>query len=191
MRRHASFVVCLGILLTIPAAAGRQQTPAATPQQPVPNAQQPPTFRTEANFVRVDAFPTKDGKPLFGLTLDDFELFEDGVRQRIQTFEHVVINTGTPVDARIEPNSVRDAERMAANPRNRVFVVFLDVPHVEVSGSHHIKEPLIRLLSGMMGPDDLVAVMTPLMPPTELTFGRKTQVIEQQLRENWPWGRRF
>ena len=173
-------------------AEGQQQSPSnQAPQKTPPDPQQPPVFRTEANFVRVDAFPTKDGKPLFGLTADDFELFEDGVPQRIQSFEHVVINTGTPMEARIEPNSVRDAERMAANPRNRVFVVFLDVPHVEVSGSHHIKEPLIRLLSGMMGPDDLVAVMTPLMPPTQLTFGRKTEVIEQQLRDNWPWGKRF
>ena len=191
MRRPPSFGVCLGILLSIIAVSGQQPAPNQEPQKPAPSAQQPPVFRTETNFVRVDAFPTKDGKPLFGLTADDFEVFEDDVRQRIQTFEHVVIDTGTPMAARIEPNSVREGERMAANPRNRVFVVFLDVPHVEVSGSHHIKEPLIRLLSGMMGPDDLVAVMTPLMPPTELTFGRKTEVIEQQLRDNWPWGKRF
>jgi VWFA-related protein len=148
-------------------------------------------FRAEANFVRVDAYPTRDGRPVQGLTADDFELFEDGTPQKIVSFEHVRIATGTPPGARIEPNSVRDAERMAGNPRNRVFIVFLDVPHVEIEGSHHIKEPLIRLLSRMMGPDDLVAVMTPLMPPTQLTFGRKTDVIEQQLRVNWPWGKRF
>ena len=192
MKRHAPLVVCVGVLLSISPTAGRQQTSSTQDAQKTPpSAQQPPIFRTEANFVRVDAFPTKDGKPLFGLAADDFEILEDGVPQRIQSFEHVVINTGTPPGARMEPNSVREAERMAANPRNRVFVVFLDVPHVEVEGSHHIKEPLIRLLSRMMGPDDLVAVMTPLMTPTEMTFGRKTEVIEQQLRENWPWGRRY
>ena len=42
----------------------------------------------------------------------------------------------------------------------------------------------------MMGPDDLVAVMTPSMAPTQMTFGRKTEVIERGLRENWPWGER-
>ena len=192
MRTIRPLVACLGILVSVAAAGGQQQPPSSQePQQTPPNPQPPQVFRTETNFVRVDAFPTKDGKPLFGLTVDDFELFEDGVPQRIQTFEHVVINTGTPAEARIEPNSVREAERMAGNPRNRVFVVFLDVPHVEVSGSHHIKEPLIRLLTDMMGADDLVAVMTPLMAPTQLTFGRKTEVIEQQLRDNWPWGKRF
>lgn len=163
------------------AAQGGQQAPAA--QQP-----QPPVFRTEANFVRVDAYPTKDGQPVHGLTAADFEVREDGVLQKIETFEHVLISTGGPQSARIEPNSVREAERMAGNPRNRVFVIFLDVPHVEVSGSHAIKEPLIRLMDRMMGADDLVAVMTPSMSPTQMTFGRKTEVIERGLRENWPWG---
>jgi VWFA-related protein len=191
MKRHASLVTCLAVVLSITAASGRQQpTPNQQTERPG-DAQQPPVFRTEANFVRVDAYPTKDGRPLQGLTADDFEVLEDGKPQKIVTFEHVRIVGGTPPDARIEPNSVREAERMAGNPRNRVFVLFLDVAHVEVSGSHHIKEPLIRLMSRLMGPDDLVAVMTPLMPPTQLTFGRKTEVIEQQLRENWPWGKRF
>ncbi|MGB2716583.1 MAG: VWA domain-containing protein [Vicinamibacterales bacterium] len=191
MRRLTSFVVSLGLLLSIAVAAGQEQAPASQdPAKSPSSTQQPPVFRTEANFVRVDAYPTKDGRPVQGLTAADFEIFEDGAPQKIVSFEHVRISTGTAPDARIEPNSVREAERMAANPRNRVFVVYLDVPHVQVEGSHHIKEPLIRLLSRMMGPDDLVAVMTPLMSSTHITFGRKTDVIEQQLRENWPWGMR-
>lgn len=164
------------------AQSGQQPSPTQPPQ--------PPVFRTEANFVRVDAYPTKDGRPVHGLTAADFEVLEDGVLQKIETFEHVVITTGGPQSARIEPNSVREAERMAGNPRNRVFVIFLDVPHVDVSGSHAIKEPLIRLMDRMMGADDLVAVMTPSMAPTQMTFGRKTEVIERGLRENWPWGMR-
>lgn len=164
------------------APRAQQQEPAAAPQQP--------PFRSQANFVRVDAYPTKDDKPVHGLTAADFEVLEDGVAQKIETFEHVLINTGTPPEARIEPNSVREAERLAANPRNRVFVVFLDVPHVQVTSSHAIKEPLIRLFGRMMGPDDLIAVMTPDMSPAQITFGRKTEVIERGLRDNWPWGMR-
>jgi VWFA-related protein len=176
-------IACLlAATATIPAQDQQPSQPAQT--------QPPPVFRTEANFVRVDAFPTRDGRPVHGLLAGDFEVFEDGVPQKIESFEHVAINTGTPPDARIEPNSPREAERMAGNPRNRVFVVFLDVPHVDVSSSHAIKEPLIRLLGRMMGPDDLVAVMTPSMAPTQMTFARRTEVIERGLRENWPWGMR-
>ena len=31
------------------------------------NQPPPPTFRTEANYVRVDVFPTKDGAPVTDL----------------------------------------------------------------------------------------------------------------------------
>ena len=45
------------------------QTPAPqTPQTP------PPTFRTEANYVRVDVYPTKDDAPVADLTQADFEV---------------------------------------------------------------------------------------------------------------------
>ena len=189
-------LMVLSLALLVGAASAQEKRPDPPPpprdQGSQAQTQQPPApvFRTEANFVRVDAYPTKDGRPLHGLTAGDFEVLEDGVPQQIASFEHVVIQPGTPPDVRIEPNSVREGERMAGNPRNRVFVVFLDVPHVQVSSSHAIKEPLIRLLGRMMGPDDLVAVMTPLMPPTDMTFARKTEVIERGLRDNWPWGTR-
>jgi VWFA-related protein len=194
MRWRVSTLI-LALVATLSTVIGGQQPKPAAPEpqpKPEPGQQQPPApvFRTEANFVRVDAYPTKDGKPLHGLTVDDFEVFEDGVRQKVDSFEHVIITPGTPPDARIEPNSPREGERMAGNPRNRVFVVFLDVAHVDVSGSHAIQEPLIRLMNRMMGPDDLVAVMTPAMSPTQVTFGRRTDVIERGLRENWPWGTR-
>ena len=32
--------------------------------------------------------------------------------------------------------------------------------------------------------------MTPTMSPSQITFGRRTQVIEEGLRKDWAWGRR-
>ena len=78
----------------------------------------------------------------------------------------------------------------AGNPRSRVFVFFLAVPHVPVEGSHAIKEPLIRLIDRLMGPDDLVGMMTPEMSTSQLTLGKKSTVIADMLRENWSWGMR-
>jgi VWFA-related protein len=167
--------------------ASNQQPSTPTPQEK-PQAPQPPRFRTEANYVRVDVYPSKDGVPVQDLRAEDFELLEDGNRQTIQAFEHVVISPAGPQTRRTEANSVRGGEQMAANPRNRVFVFFLDVPHVSVEGSHHIKEPLIRLMDRILGPDDLVAVMTPEMSSAQITFGRKTEVIADMLRDRWAWG---
>ena len=79
---------------------------------------------------------------------------------------------------------------MAGDPRRRVFVLYLDTEHVGYEGSFRIKEPLISLMTQVMAADDLVGIMTPKMSPSQITFGRRTQVIEDGLRTNWPWGRR-
>jgi VWFA-related protein len=155
-------------------------------------AQQPqPTFRTEANFVRVDVFVSRDGSPVGGLTAADFELFEDGVSQTIETFEHVIVRPAGPQDTRVEPDSQRQGNEMAADPRSRVFVIFLDTYHVTVTASHNIAEPLKTLVDRIIGPDDLVGVMTPDMSASGLVLGRKTVVLQEALTKNWYWGRRF
>ena len=170
------------VLLSLAQAA--PPPPQSPPQQP------PPRFRTETNLVRVDVYATKDGVAVQDLTADDFEIAEDNTPQKIDNFEHIVVRTGGPQEERSEPASVTAANALAADPRRRVFVVYLDVEHVSVEGSYRIKEPLIDLMQRMMGPDDLVGVMTPTMSPSQITFGRRTRVIEEGLRTNWPWGRR-
>jgi VWFA-related protein len=193
---RSTAALCLASLLVVLSAQrpGAQQPsappgqPAPPPQQEQPQPSQPPRFRTEANYVRVDVYPTKDGVPVQDLRAEEFELLEDGGRQSIQAFEHVVISPAGPQSLRAEANSVRGGEAMAGNPRNRVFVIFLDVPHVAVEGSHAIKEPLIRLIDRILGPDDLIAVMTPEMSAAQITFGRKTEVIADMLRDKWTWG---
>src|SRR5262245_29455937 len=77
--------------------------------QAQPRPEQPPTFRTEASYVRVDVYPTIDGKPVLDLTRDDFEVFEDGVAQNIDAFEHIVIRPADPQETRHEPDSVRES----------------------------------------------------------------------------------
>ena len=170
-------VLCAGTL------AGRQQ---AKPQDP----QQPPRFRTEANFVRVDVYATQQQRPVLDLTREDFEVFEDGVPQRLSTFEHVQIRTGGPQDARIEPNTIQESRDALKNPRARVFVLFLDTLHTSVEGTWHSREAVIRLIGRMLGDDDLIGIMTPTMTPGEIVFARKTDVIERALREAAPWGTR-
>jgi VWFA-related protein len=147
-----------------------------------------PTFRTEANYVRVDVFPTKNGAPILDLKQEDFEILESGTPQRIEQFEHILIRGGGAQSTLVEPNTVRDSRAMLASTRARVFVVFLDVGHVTVAGSHHIRQPLTTMLDRLVGPDDVVGVMTPDMSPTDIAFGRKTTTIEDFLSRHWYWG---
>jgi len=154
-------------------------------------SQQPPKFRVDANFVRVDVYPLRGGKPVLGLKAEDFEILEDNALQRIETFEHVVVRPAGAQEERLDPGSQRAALQAVANPRSRVFVIFLDTGNVDVASAHAVNEPLIRLIDRILGPDDLIGVMTPAMAATQVVFGRKTQVIEESLRRNWAWGDRF
>jgi VWFA-related protein len=170
---------------------GAVQSLAQTPRTSADADQPPrPVFRTEANYVRVDVFPTKDGQPVNDLTRDDFEIVENKTPQRIEQFEHVQIRAAGPQDTRREPNTVRESREALSDPRARVFVIFLDTYHVEVDGSHRIRAPLINALNGMIGQDDLVGVMTPEMSARDVTFARRTTTIDGFLTRYWPWGER-
>jgi VWFA-related protein len=171
----------VGFATAVLAAAALAQPPAPPPQ---------PTFRTEANYVRVDAFPTKGGAPVSDLTQVDFEILEGGTLQQIEQFEHVQISGGGPQETRREPNTVAESRQAAQNPRARVFVVFLDTNHVGVEGSHNIRQPLVDALDKLIGPEDLVAVMTPNMSASDIAFARKTTTIAGFLARYWTWGER-
>ena len=69
---------------------------------------QQPTFRSSVDFVELDVFVT-DGRGAFvkDLTAADFELFEDNAPQKIDTFEHVVVQPAGPQETLTEPTSVR------------------------------------------------------------------------------------
>jgi VWFA-related protein len=183
---RVSLLVAL-VVISASAAQAPQNPQRPPPQAPRQVPQQPP-FKSQVNLVRVDVYATANGTPVQDLTAADFEILEDGKPQKIDSFEHVSIRPALtePVD----PNSTRSALREVADPHRRVFVVYLDIEHVDVGGSHNIREPLIDLMTRVLGPDDLVGIMTPEMSPDQITFGRRTEVIEDGLRNGWAWGRR-
>ena len=148
-----------------------------------------PTFRTDANYVRVDVYPTRDGAPVTDLQKDDFEVFEDKAPQKVDQFEHVVIRSVRAQDSGREPNTVAESRQAAQDPRARVFVLFLDINHVDAAASRTIRKPLVDALNRLIGPDDLIAVMTPEMSAREITFARRTTTIDGLLSRHW-WGER-
>lgn len=177
--------------LALVVAAATVLAAQSSPPPAQPPAQPPaPVFKTEANYVRVDVYPTQDGQPVTDLTRTDFEILEDKAPQKIDAFEHVTIRGNLPEATRREPNTVAESHAMTQEPRARVFVLFLDVNHVEVEASHRIRQPLINALDRLIGPDDLVGVMTPEMAARDVTFARKTTTIEGLLSRHWYWGER-
>ena len=152
--------------------------------------QQLPVFRAGTVLVRVDTYPRKDGKIVEGLTKDDFQVFEDGKPQAVDGFEFIRIEPNTPEAEIRDPTSVADGERQAADPHNRVFVVYLDMFHTTVAGSYYAQQPAVNFLTRVIGPNDLFGVLTPRVPVTHLTFARRTETVDGELRKYWDWGER-
>ena len=116
-------------------------------------------------------YASRDGQSVDDLQSSDVELLEDGVPQTIDAFEHVQV--GAP-----------------GSSRARVFVIFLDTYNTQIEGSSTMRLPLIKVLDRIIAADDLVAVMTPEMSPSEMTFGRKATVISNIMQSDWAWTRR-
>src|SRR3954453_23308528 len=110
------FVIFVFFVIFVPARppaliSAAAQQPAA---QPPTQAQQRPVFRGGTHFVRVDAYPTQDGKIVDGLEAEDFEILEDGKPQKIESFDFVNFETYTPASSRRDPQSQRESFDKAA-----------------------------------------------------------------------------
>jgi VWFA-related protein len=173
------------VLAGLPSGRGsRAAQPDAASQPPRP------TFRLEANYVRVDVYPTREGQPVQDLTREDFELFEDGAVQKILQFERISLAPAADRSTRRDPRSVADALEQAADPRRRIFVVFLDTGMSTLEASHDSRRPIVNMLDRLIGADDLYAVMTPDMSAAAITFARRTESLDADLARYWTWGQR-
>ena len=188
-------LITVMLLFGLPAAgAGQPQPP--DPDRPPPSAAdaaestednqaRPPVFRSEINFVRVDAIVTDgDGNPLRDLTIDDFEIFEDDVLQRVETFK-LVEHTGEFDPALPPPSSIRnqfDLEREAAREDSRIFVFFLDEYHVRDYNAIRMTQPLVDFVQNELAPTDLVGIMYPLTPLFDVTLTRNHEQIVHALQ---------
>ena len=148
-----------------------------------------PRFRAGTNLVRVDAYVSKDNVALTDLKADDFEVFEDDKPQKIENFQLVVARAPNPQSERTDPTNVRDMNQQAADSA-RLFTLFFDRFHVQLSGSYHARKPIIDTLNQVIGPDDLVGLMTPEMSASAITYSRRTGSIEKAVTDTWTWGQR-
>jgi VWFA-related protein len=162
-------------------------SPGGVRAQQAPPAAGQPTFRTEANFILTDAFVTKDGQPVTDLKVEDFEVKEDGVLQTIKSFEYIHITRGM-TSGRRDPSTVAESAAAASDPRRRVFVLFLDTFHVTRASSMEIRKTLMTFVQSMLGPDDLIALVTPQMGGSDLSFTSRPDTILGYFTNNPIWG---
>jgi len=147
--------ITFAVLLTcVASVVGYGQAPGVS--LPLPDDQGPaPTFRTSAEAVAIDVFVTDaDGKPVSGLTADDFELDENGKRQDITTFRAVDI----PVEVRDEERPLGEPD-VASNDQTegRVYVIANAIATPE--NALKARAFLRKFLDKHFAPNDIAAVV--------------------------------
>jgi VWFA-related protein len=119
-------------------------------------AQQPaqPSFRSGVELVTIDVVATSsDGRPVHGLTQDDFELFEDGERQPIRTFQF--LNMAALPEHDLPPPGVITN---VVEPGG-LFAVVLDEIGIQVDDVQAMRRVAARFFTDTLLPDDHVAVV--------------------------------
>lgn len=181
MRRSAAFLVALVLAFTCGLAVRAQQAgnqPAAADQQPADQTQL--TFRAGINFVTVDAFVSDSkGQPAIDLQQSDFEVLEDNKPQKIEQFRFIKVD-GNPRPGEPPAQEIRnrdDEEREARRDDTRVFVIFLDDYHTRLGSSLAVRQPLSEFIQNQLRPLDMVAIMYPLTPVTDIDFTRNHEKI--------------
>ena len=153
-------------------AAGQTQPPAGQPQ---PADQTQLTFRSGINFVTVDAYVADSkGQPVTDLKQSDFEIIEDNKPQKIEQFRFIKVD-GNPKPGEPPPQQIKnrdDEEREAARDDTRVFVIFLDDYHTRLGSSLAVRQPLSEWVQNNLRPLDMVAIMYPLTPVSDIDFTR-------------------
>ena len=153
------FVAAVLALLGATIGAGQQPAPES-PGGQAPAEPPPVTFRVEVNYVEVDAVVTDaQGNQVSNLTLDDFEVLEDGRPQKVTAFSLVDIPieraerplfAAAPIEPDVQSNET---------PDGRLYLIVLDDLHTTFSNTPRVKVALRQFLERNFGTNDRAAVV--------------------------------
>ena len=134
-------LVVLGVALTLTTASAQQ-----SPSQP--------TFRSSVDLVTIDVVATTaNGAPVANLKAEDFEIFEDGVAQQVQTFQFVDLSATSairPLPPGIASNEVEPGG---------LFVVVIDELGLQVDDIAQARRVAERFFTQTLLPNDYVAII--------------------------------
>jgi VWFA-related protein len=100
----------------------------------------------------------KSGNPVVGLTKDDFELYENGVKQPISNFYEIRRQSSAPEVS----DSTKNAEPSPAPPelRERRYVLFIDISSVQQGSKRRVLEAVQKFIDNHVKDDDQMMIVS-------------------------------
>src|SRR5438067_13627174 len=165
-------------LLVVLAAGLSAQTPA--PQtNPAPAGQEKPTFKVQVDLVTNDVVVRDDkGNFVPDLKKDEFEVFEDGVKQDITS---MTVVTGGRVNNLLLPPPPPPPEGIIlppTRPRNdvsgRIFLFFVDDLHLQFHNTGRVRELFQKINKELLHDGDMWGMVSsgPSSLSIQMTYDR-------------------
>jgi VWFA-related protein len=148
--------VTVPALLTTAVLAG-QQAPRT--------GQQTPTFRSTTDLITTDVVVRdKDGKFIPDLRLDEFQVFEDGVPQKIVGFVRNiggrVLTDISPTMAPVSEGLILPPTKQGSDTSGRIFIIFIDDLHLQALDSPQVRRVLGMIRDTVIHENDLVGLVS-------------------------------
>lgn len=145
MRLRVSAVVVLLTLAVLTAGAQQQPSPIDVP-----------IFRSTVDAIELDAFVLDaDGNPVTDLTVDDFEIIEDGERQEIASF--AVVNIPTEKSVRQPRVTAASDVRSNEQPEGRIYLIAID--EIAPALVPRLRLRLRQFIEQHFGENDIAAIV--------------------------------
>ena len=138
---------------------------AQTPAPPKPDSQEKPTFTVQIDLVTNDVV-VRDEKGNFvsDLNKDEFEIYEDGIRQDITSM--TVVTGGRVFNKLAAPplpppeGIIMPAKRVVNDISGRIFVFFVDDLHLEFSNTPRIRSLFQRISKELVHDGDMFGIVS-------------------------------
>ncbi len=148
-------------LLAAMAAGLSAQSPNQAPKMPEqPKLPDNPTFKVAVDLVTTDAIVRDDkGQFVADLKRDDFEVYEDGVRQDISSMTLVhggrVTNVLLPPPAAPPEGIILPPARPTNDASGRIFLFFVDDLHMDFRNTGRIRDLFKRISKNLLHDGDM------------------------------------
>ena len=117
----------------------------------------------EVRVTNVDVIVTKGGKPVAGLTKEDFEVYENGVKKEISNFLEIQESTPsatlTATDVSAPAASPTATATAPPSPRPRAFTIFVDNSVLSAGRRNQVLPHLKKFLSEQVRTGDHVGIV--------------------------------
>jgi VWFA-related protein len=170
---------CALAIALVTGAAVRAQNPPAKPQAPGTTAPEQ-VIRTGVELITTDAI-VRDSRGQFiaDLKKDEFEIFEDGVRQQLVSFTLThggrVYNVEQPPPPPPQEGIILPPARPTNDAAGRIFLIFVDDLHLDFRNTGRIRELFKKISKELIHEGDMFGIVStgPSSLSIDLTYDRK------------------